>query len=294
MLPVFFWRHPVFQHLRFPFSWFLLPAFLMGWIMIPDASWERSLQLAFLLHILVYPSSNAFNSLQDRDEGPIGGMANPPKVPASLRWWSLAFDLTAIALAFWWWPPLAAGIAIYILASRAYSWRPLRLKKYPIAGFLTVVLFQGPWVMLLCAAYLPETPFTFEQLLKPGAWYLASALVLAGTYPLTQVYQHAADKADGVLSFSAWLGVQGTFRFSAFVLGAAGPFLFLPLWNEGRIGLLLFLVVSLLPTLWWFFRWWQSVKRDEAAANFGNAMRMNAIASSSLNIALLVAGGMGL
>jgi 1,4-dihydroxy-2-naphthoate octaprenyltransferase len=117
---------------------------------------------------------------------------------------------------------------------------------------------------------------------------------LAGTYPLTQVYQHAADKADGVLSFSAWLGVQGTFRFSAFVLGAAGPFLLLPLWNTGRIALLVLLVVSLLPTLWWFFRWWQSVKRDEAAANFGNAMRMNAIASSSLNIALLVAGGMGL
>lgn len=288
------WQKPVFRHLRFPFSWFLLPAFLMGWLMVPDAAPERVWQLALVLHLLVYPSSNAFNSWQDRDEGPIGGMERPPQAPDSLRWWSLAFDMLAIGLCSYWWGPLGLGVLAYILASRAYSWRPLRLKKYPWGGFFTVVLFQGPWVMLLCAAYLPNQPFVWEQLAVPGAWYLASALVLGGTYPLTQVYQHAADKADGVLSLSAWLGVKGTFRFSAAAFALAGPFLLLPLWLNGRTEALLLLSLALLPTLFWFFSWWQKVQRDEAAANFKNTMIMNVVASSSLNVALLLVGGLGL
>ena len=96
MSAVSFWQHPVFRHLRFPFSWFLLPAFLMGWLMVPDADPVRVWQLALVLHLLVYPSSNAFNSWQDRDEGPIGGMERPPQAPDSLRWWSLGFDVLAV------------------------------------------------------------------------------------------------------------------------------------------------------------------------------------------------------
>lgn len=288
----FFWQHPVFRHLRFPFSWFLLPAFLMGWLMVPDAEPERVWQLALVLHLLVYPSSNAFNSWQDRDEGPIGGMERPPQAPDSLRWWSLGFDVLAVGLCSYWWWPLGVGVLTYILASRAYSWRKLRLKKYPWPGFFTVVLFQGPWVMLLCAAYLPEQPFVWEQLAAPGLWYAASALVLGGTYPLTQVYQHAADKADGVLSLSAWLGIQGTFRFSAVAFAAAGPFLLLPLWLQANYLALALLVLALLPTLWWFFSWWKKVQRDETAANFKNTMIMNVVASSALNVALLLIGGL--
>lgn len=294
MLVAYPWQNPVFRHLRFPFSWFLLPAFLMGWLMVPNADAERVWQLALVLHLLVYPSSNAFNSWQDRDEGPIGGMERPPQAPEAIRWWSLAFDVLAVGLCSYWWGPLGLGILAYILASRAYSWRPLRLKKYPWGGFFTVVLFQGSWVMLLCAAYLPNQPFVWEQLAAPGAWYLASALVLGGTYPLTQVYQHAADKADGVLSLSAWLGVRGTFRFSAAAFALAGPFLLLPLWLNGRTEALLLLSLALLPTLFWFFSWWQKVQRDEAAANFKNTMIMNVVASSSLNVALLLVGGLGL
>jgi 1,4-dihydroxy-2-naphthoate octaprenyltransferase len=288
------WQNPVFRHLRFPFSWFLLPAFLMGWLMVPDADTERVWQLGLVLHLLVYPSSNAFNSWQDRDEGPIGGMERPPQAPDSLRWWSLAFDMLAVGLCSYWWWPLGLGVLAYILASRAYSWRQLRLKKYPWPGFFTVVLFQGPWVMLLCAAYLPKQPFVWEQLAAPGLWYAASALVLGGTYPLTQVYQHAADKADGVLSLSAWLGIQGTFRFSAAAFAAAGPFLLLPLWMQANYLALALLMLALLPTLWWFFSWWKKVQRDETAANFKNTMVMNVVASSTLNVALLLIGGLGI
>lgn len=280
-----FLKTPAFRHLRLPFSWFLLPAFLMGLLAVPEVDAARTWGLFFVLHLLIYPSSNAFNSLQDQDEGPIGGMAQPPQAPAVLRPISLGLDALALAIGFGQHWALGLGLLAYILASRAYSYRPIRLKKHPWAGFFTVLIFQGPWVMLLVALFSVPV-FDWQLAAAPGALYLASALVLGGSYPLTQIYQHEADRRDGVLSLSALLGIEGTFRFCAVAFALGGPALLWPLWQEGRLTALLLLAVALLPVLAYFFWWWKQAQADAAAANFKNTMRMNMLASSCLNLAL--------
>lgn len=280
-----FWKTPLFRHLRLPFSWFLLPAFLMGLWEVDVKAPEHLWLLFGLLHLLIYPSSNAFNSLQDQDEGPIGGMERPPQAPPALGPLSLGMDVVALALAAWVHPGLSLGLLVYILASRAYSYRPIRLKKYPWLGFFTVVFFQGPWVILLTALFVPPV-FAWENALAPGWLYLASALVLGGSYPLTQIYQHAADLRDGVRSLSAHLGVQGTFRWSALAFTAAGPVLLLPLFFSDRLPALFLLALALVPVLTYFFSWWRRCTKDPAAANFRNTMRMNVLAASALNLAL--------
>ncbi|MFN3529293.1 MAG: UbiA family prenyltransferase [Bacteroidia bacterium] len=281
-------RTAAFRHLRLPFSWFLMPAFLLGWLATPQVSPGNLLLLFGILHLLVYPSSNAYNSHQDQDEGPIGGMEHPPKPPESLRYISLGMDVLALALGIWLHWGAALGLLAYILASRAYSHRALRLKKYPLAGFFTVVIFQGPWIMALVAVF-GRADFAWSNVWQPGWLYLASALMLAGTYPLTQIYQHEADKRDGVLSLSAWLGIMGTFRFSALAFLLAGPALLIPLYLQNRVALLLLLSLALLPVLGWFVYWWRACARDVAAVNYKNTMRMNMLASTLLNIALLLA-----
>jgi len=96
-----FWKTPAFRHLRLPFSWFLLPAFLMGMLAVPVLNAPHFWLLFLVLHFLVYPSSNAFNSLQDQDEGPIGGMERPPRAPALLRPISFGLDILALVIGFW-------------------------------------------------------------------------------------------------------------------------------------------------------------------------------------------------
>jgi len=280
-----FWKTPAFRHLRLPFSWFLMPAFFIGLLAVPEINVAHALLLFFVLHFLVYPSSNAFNSLQDQDEGPIGGMERPPKAPSILRPISFGLDALALTMGFWQHWALGIGLLIYILASRAYSWRVIRLKKYPWAGFLTVLLFQGSWVMLLVALFVPPV-FSWEQAAAPGLFYLAAALVLGGSYPLTQIYQHEADKKDGVRSLSSVLGIEGTFRFCAAAFALGGPALLFPLWQANRIEALLLVGSALLPVLLYFFWWWNGSRRNVAAANFRNTMRMNLLASTSLNLAL--------
>ncbi len=55
---------------------------------------------------------------------------------------------------------------------------------------------------------------------------LLSSLFLGSAYPLTQIYQHEADKKDGVISLSYKLGYKGTFFFSSILFTMASIFLF--------------------------------------------------------------------
>src|SRR5437899_2585356 len=50
------------QLLRFPFSLFLLPVYLFALSEVPHIRWYPALLAFIVLHLLVYPSSNGYNS----------------------------------------------------------------------------------------------------------------------------------------------------------------------------------------------------------------------------------------
>jgi len=153
----------------------------------------------------------------DRDTGSIGGIKNPQLPTKQLFYTSVVMDVIALGLSllisFWFF----SGILLYILASRAYSYRGIRLKKYPFTGYLTVIIFQGAVSYFLVKHGCSSTK---SLLLSPVAM-LSASLLVGGFYPLTQVYQHEQDKADGVRTISIILGYRGTFLFTALVYFAA-------------------------------------------------------------------------
>src|SRR5438045_2996854 len=128
------------QLLRFHFSLFLLPVYLFALSQAPFIHVSRALLVFAILHLLVYPSSNGYNSYMDRDETPIGGLASPLQPTRQLFVASVVMDLVAVLLSLLVSFPFAAGVLLYIMASRAYSYRGIRLKQYPFLGFLTVFI----------------------------------------------------------------------------------------------------------------------------------------------------------
>ena len=56
------------QLLRFHFSMFLLPVFLFAISQIGIVDWSKTLFVFFILHLLVYPESNEYNSYMEKDE----------------------------------------------------------------------------------------------------------------------------------------------------------------------------------------------------------------------------------
>lgn len=262
-----------------------MPVFLFTICLENAKDFEGSLLLLFIiLHLLVYPASNAYNSYMDRDEGSIGGLKHPPKVTRSLFYASLILDILALGLVYGFLKTEVAVLLLaYILVSRAYSFRGIRLKKYPIIGYLTVAIFQGVVVFGMVNGQMEKT-----ELDVLGA-SIAFLLVGAG-YPLTQIYQHEQDRRDGVITLSSLLGIRGTFIFSGilfFLLGVLLSLYFLK--NASVPGLSLgAMSLGFIPIGVVFVRWMAGSFQSPERANFENTMKMNLWGGVGLNLLFLV------
>jgi 1,4-dihydroxy-2-naphthoate octaprenyltransferase len=262
------------QLLRFHFSLFLLPVYLFALSQAPAIDTGRAVAVFLILHLLVYPASNGYNSYMDRDETPIGGLQSPLQPTRQLFVTTIIMDVVAVALSFLLSPLFALGILLYILASRAYSYRGIRLKKYPVLGFLTVFIFQGALVF-----YLTYSAVTVPSQVPPLIPLGLSSLLIGALYPLTQIYQHEEDRKDGVITLSYRLGKRGTFQFSMalFLLATAGMYLLFR--QQERLNFFYLYLLYLLPVVLFFLYWMGRVWKDEAAADFRNSLRMNVLST---------------
>lgn len=262
------------QLLRFHFSLFLLPVYLFALSQATEMDTSRAIAVFVILHLLVYPASNGYNSYMDRDETPIGGLQSPLQPTRQLFVVTVIMDVGAVAWSFALSPLFAVGILLYILASRAYSYRGIRLKKYPVVGFLTVFIFQGALVF-----YLTYTTVTVPSQPPPIIPMVLSSLLIGALYPLTQIYQHEEDRKDGVTTLSYLLGKRGTFLFSMalFLLATAGMYLLFR--QQDDLNFFYLYLLYLLPVVLFFLYWMGRVWKDEAAADFRNSLRMNLLST---------------
>jgi 1,4-dihydroxy-2-naphthoate octaprenyltransferase len=233
---------------------------------------------------LLYPASNGYNSYFDKDEKSIGGLKNPPPVNSSLYYASLLMDAAAIIIAYWKINFLfSAMLLIYGLISKAYSHPSIRLKKYPIIGWLTVGVFQGWFAFLMC--YVGVNKFEIENLLsiKVMVPALLSTVMLLGNYPMTQIYQHEEDAKHGDKTMSMLLGVRGTFIFVQAVFASATLGFVIYFNNFFSSDFSWVFVLSLLPVVLFFMIWFYQVWKDSSKADYSRTMWLNFISATCLN-----------
>jgi 1,4-dihydroxy-2-naphthoate octaprenyltransferase len=277
-------RRSSWLHLRIPFSYFLLPVFLFSLCVSPNLNGPRIGWVLFILHFLLYPASNGYNSYFDKDEKSIGGLKNPPPVSKGLYFLSLIFDILAIVLGY-----LKINLAfavmllLYGLVSKAYSHPAIRLKKYAITGWIITGLFQGFFTFVMCYVGVNDLPP--EAALTPSVVVPAvlTSIMLWANYPMTQVYQHEEDAKRGDKTFSLMLGVKGTFYFAAIFFAAATAGFVWYLSTFFQLTYALIFLAALSPVLLYFFYWFNQVRRDESKADYQNTMWLNLISATCLN-----------
>jgi 1,4-dihydroxy-2-naphthoate octaprenyltransferase len=275
---------PVVQHLRFPFSFLLLPVYLFALATVPEVDGPRALAAFLLIHLVLYPSSNAYNGLQDQDTGPVGGIARPLPAPRALWGITLAMDVLGTLAAFAISYLFGALFLVYVIFSRLYSYRGIRLKKYPIGGYITVALAQGALTYWMSYHAIDAQ----HPVQAPWQGMLITTLLIGAFYPITQIYQHEQDRADGVITLSARLGVRGTFLYCAVLYGAAFGVLGAWFANRNQFQLFLLLLGLFTPVLVWFLLWWRECSRNPAAANHRNTMQMSWRAAVCTNAAFFI------
>lgn len=264
-----------------------MPIFLLAVSQAENLNITTTLLSFAIIHLLIYPASNGYNSYIDKDTTSIGGIEKPPMPTKQLFYITLCLDVLAILLSsilvnYY----FSITIFLYILASRAYSSKQIRLKKYPIVGFLTVVIFQGGFTYVMSTIGITNALFNFTT-----TNYLilgACSLQIAGAYPLTQIYQHQADLKDGVKTLSYSLGYIGTFAFTALMFVFCNLLYYCYFNQIKSINSFFILQFCFIPIIGYFAWWFIQVYKSPVEANFKNTMRMNVLAACCMNTCFLI------
>ena len=256
-----------------------MPVYWFALSQVNTINWPDAILIFIILHLLVYPASNGYNSYMDRDTGSIGGIKDPMQPTKQLFYVTIIMDVAAIAVSLLITTIFALGILLYILASRAYSWRKIRLKKHPVIGYLTVIIFQGAVTFFLVYHGSGSNHTTGVPVIA----MIAASLLIGGFYPLTQIYQHEDDLKDGVQTISYKLGYKGTFLFTGIIYAMAFSMLAVHFFTNLEWNRFLLLQIFMLPVLVYFFIWFGKVLKNTNEANFKNTMRMNLLASTCTN-----------
>ena len=172
----------------------------------------RSIAVLLIVHLLLYPASNAYNSYFDKDEGSIGGLETPPPVDKDLYWFSWLLDVVALALGalFVNWP-FVLYLLVYGFVTKSYSHEGIRLKKYLLLSWLLISVLQGGITYSMTYVSINNLPLSTAVEPKLLFGSLLATLNLMTLYPVTQVYQHDEDARRGDMTISRMVGIRGTF-----------------------------------------------------------------------------------
>jgi len=273
--------------MRIPFSVYLMPVFWFAVSAVTEINWPRTVAVFLIIHVLVYPASNGYNSYFDKDEGSIGGLKNPPKVTAHLFRLVVLFDVLAVLTATVINVYFGACILVYLLVSKAYSYDKIRLKKYPLISTVVVILFQGAFTYLMVQVGLGLTSAEINNVYNLSLAGVSS-LFLCGSYPITQIYQHQEDARRGDKTLSLLLGIRGTLVFAAFSLLLAAGILIFTYYQIDQLWRIIFFLACTAPVVFFFTSWFIKIEKNQAEANFENTMRMNKTSSVCLSAAFLL------
>lgn len=219
----------------------------------------------------------------DQDTSSIGGIKNPPPADKELFIITIILDIISLLLSLIISLSFAGLLLIYIVCSRLYSYRGVRLKKYPVLGYLTVILNQGGIVFFMIyngVAYGIDSDFPFIGC-------ITACLLIGGFYPITQIYQHDSDRNDHVTTMSMILGKRGTFIFCSLLYVLAFGLLFLFFNQEQQPYLFVVAQIFFLPVAVYFLIWASKVWRNPQKADYEHTMKMNWIASTCTSLAFI-------
>jgi len=263
-----------------------MPVFWFALSVLEHVDVSRAIVVFLILHLLVYPASNGYNSYYDRDEGSIGGLKNPPKANRQLMHLVMLFDVLAVLLAIVLNPLFGGLVALYLLISKAYSYEGIRLKKYPIISTIVVTFFQGAFTFAMVQV---GVGLNIKQVLQfPNIGFaIVSTLFLCGSYPLTQIYQHDEDNRRGDKTLSLILGITGTYIFAGISLLLGTAFLLWLYFTAHQFQNIIIFLIATAPVLYFFTNWTISAIHNKTAANYENTMRMNKISSVCISLAFI-------
>jgi 4-hydroxybenzoate polyprenyltransferase len=238
-------------HFRLHYQFFILSAgYLFAALFVGALNTGTFLLQYFNMCILLFGTATAFNSYHDRDEGPIGGLKQPPPMHPWMRTASLLLQVLGLGLALFQGMLFAVLYLFSMILFWLYSTPRARWKGHPMKSLVAIGISTGSnsfWMGYIAAG---GTDFKLEIIMVG----LASALIFLSLYPVSQIYQMSEDRIRGDRTFAIAYGLKGirVFFLGLFFPGILAAGLAL-MTNHTRLGLLFLVAGTVIGSVAWFF-----------------------------------------
>lgn len=192
-------------HLRLHYQLFILSGgFLLGGLMADQMNTSQFWMQFLNVHLLLFGGATAFNSFWDKDEGPIGGLKNPPKMTE----WMRTVSLIMMSIG-WLWSALFGFLyfviyGVSLLLFWLYSSPLARWKSHPQLSLLAIAVSTGLNSVFL-GAIAAGGNITGPVIISA----IGASLILLSLYPVSQIYQIEQDKKRGDRTFAIEYGIEG-------------------------------------------------------------------------------------
>ncbi|WP_340106276.1 UbiA family prenyltransferase [Rhodohalobacter sp. 8-1] len=199
-------------HLRLHYQVLILSGgYLLGGFLSGEMD-TLSYGLQFInVHVLLFGGATAYNSWWDKDEGPIGGLRNPPKMTRWMHPLSLLFMAAGLFFA----TTMGTIYALIFLCSLILFWlysTPLaRWKGDPHLSVVAIAISTG-FNSVLMGTLAAGGAISLSIVL--GA--TGASLILISMYPVSQIFQIKEDRMRNDETFAIRYGVSGVKTFFRF------------------------------------------------------------------------------
>lgn len=206
-------------HLRLNYQLFILSGpFLLGVLLSKNFS-EFQLVQFFSIHILLFGGVTAYNSYFDKDEGPIGGLEQPPKMDSWMLVGSWVLQVIGLGIAFYSGLFFTTVYMVSMFIFWMYSSPHVRLKGKPKASLVAIGVSTA-----FCSVLLGYFSGGTSNQIPPNVIIaaLGATSLIVSLYPLSQVYQVEEDRKRGDSTFASKYGKRGVKKlfFILFPIGA--------------------------------------------------------------------------
>ena len=270
-----------FLHLRLNYQIFILSgAYLLGGVLSPQTSQLEFFLQFFTIHILLFGGVTAYNSYYDKDEGPIGGLKNPPKMKPWMLYASWILQITGLLLSFYSGFFFLIAYSISMFSFWAYSSPITRLKGKPILSLIAI------GVTIICSFFMGYFThggdiITITQLIPS----IGASLLVLGVYPVSQIYQIAEDKKRNDITFTVKFGLSGVLALFSILFPMGTILVFSALYKINKPASLIFIFIGLIAGLINFFQI-KSLKGIES--EYDIVMKMKYVSGILFSIFLII------
>lgn len=218
--------------------------YLISVLFSEQTDWKRFFILFFVIHALLFGGATAYNSYWDKDEGPVGGLKNPPKMEK----WMQTASLLLMGSGLWFSLKVSNFFTVLYMISFflfwAYSSPVLRWKGRPFLSLFTIGISTGSNSFLMGVLALGNEIEMEHWITSVGV-----ACMLTAMYPVSQLFQMEEDSKRGDITFTIRYGKKGILWLFLGLNSLGTLFVSYGLSRFSMILAFLFPVISAIPTV---------------------------------------------